>query len=160
MREKLMKHAGKFYTSYFLITAIISLTSFLIMYGGQRFLLSRDLQWRNWVFRILVLVWELSVILFIIGIPILIICKIRGSWKIRLPVIIISVALIIGIFIISFYVLFLTLIYFNTSESIVIWNGQKCVREDFYWADTAHSWYSYHGRFVMGRERLHYEVIS
>lgn len=159
MKEKWMHYVGKDFTIYFLVTAITFFTSILIGVLGDKILKILGLQWRNWVNMTLGFLWMGSGLLFLVGIPILLLRKTKGSWKIRLLAIIVAIVLIIGIMIVSLYVPFL-LLFGNKPESVVVWNGQKCVTSDVVWFDTTRNWYAYHGWFVMGRESLHYEVVS
>ncbi len=159
MKEKWMNYAGKGFTVYFAATGITSLTSILIAVLGDTVLAAMGLQWRNWVSMTLAFLWLVGGWLFLAGIPVLLLQKTKGSWKIRLPAIIVAVTLIIGVVIMSPYVPFL-LLFGDKPESVVVWNGQKCVTSDVVWFDTTRDWYAYHGWFVMGRESLHYEVIT
>lgn len=159
MKEKWMDYAGRHFTVYFVMTGIICLSSFLIRFAGDSILASKGLQWRNWVNMTLALLWMGGGLLFLAGIPVLLLKKTKGSWKVRVPAAVVAIALIIGIATISRYVAFFFL-FGDKPESVVEWNGQKCVTSDLVWFDTTRSWYAYHGWFVMGRDILHFEEVQ
>lgn len=158
MKEKWMRYAGKGFTIYLAVTGLASLVSWLILVPGDNILATMHLQWRNWVNMTFGVLWLSSRLLFLAGISVLLLQKTKGSWKVRLPVTIIAVALMIGVLIQSPGI---PLILFgNTPESVVEWNGQTCVMSEMVWLDKIYNWYAYHGWFVMGRESLHDEVIT
>ncbi len=159
MKEKWMRCVGKGFTIYLAVTGLTSLVSWLILVPGDKILAAMGLQWRNWANMTLASLWLSGALLFLAGVAALLLQKIKGSWKIRLPAIIIAVALIIGVAQMALG-MFIILVFGNKQESVVEWNGQKCILSEDHWLDTIRDWHAYHGWFVMGRESLHYEVIT
>ncbi len=160
MKEKWMNYAGRNFTAYFIATAITCLAGFLIVFFGKKMLAIMGLQWRNWVVMLFLALSIGSGLLFLAGIPVMLIQKTKGSWRTRLLATIVAVVLIIGIVIMSFYGIFFIL-FADKPESVVVWNGQKCVTSDTVgFSSTYRDWYAYRGWFVMGTESLQGKLVS
>lgn len=157
MKEKWMRYAGEGFTIYLAVTGLTSLVSWLILVPGDKILAAMGLQWRNWVNMTVAVLWLSCGLLFLAGVSVMLLQKTKGSWKVRLPVTILTVAMLIGVLIQSIGIP--VILFGNKPESVVEWNGQKCVMSEMAWLDTIYEWYAYHGWFVMGRECLRYEVV-
>lgn len=159
MKGKWLNALDRIFTCCFRITAIICPISLFFVFFGDVFLGMMGLQWRNWIKMLLRFLWMGGGFLLLAGIPIILLLKTKGSWKVRLPAAIIAIAIIIGVAKLAIHMPFYIYIA-NKPETVVVWNGQKCVRSDFIWFDATRDWYAYHGWFVMGNESLHHEEFS
>lgn len=157
MVKKLKKLVGRSYAIYLLATGTTSVLSLLILCGGDPILSAMGLQWRNWVIMTLSALGGGGAWLFAAGLTVFLLRRVKGTWKVRVPAVAAAAVLVVAIGWMTLYVPFL-LLFGNTPEEVVIWNGQKCVTSDVIWFDVRRDWYEYHGPFVMGKESLRSEL--